>query len=508
MQRKTPLSYMPLISIVVPAYETAEAFLRELMEAVISQTYENWELCIADGSKSDSVEEIVKEYQCRETRILYHRLVENGGISENTNVGFQMAKGEYIAMMDHDDLIPPNALYEMAACLEKSYKEEQRKFALIYSDEDKIDHSGKIHSRPHFKPDYNPEFLRRNNYFCHFLMFAKELLQETKGLRSEYDGAQDYDFVLRCVEAGAIISHVPKILYHWRIHEGSTAGNSADKSYAFDLGCRAIEGHLERVSQPAKAATTANLGVYQVKYQLKGYYRLTVFTEEEQEGKRIEEHYRTEECCRENNTQGYVLDIHYGHGTGLNKETLDSCSGDYILFIRKGVHPKVENLIENLLSICSHKQVGVVSAKLYTKKNRVVSCGLIYGRDGEFVPACGGMPREYKGYFLHGVITQNVSAVMFSCVMIKKEAYALCKEESFLGVYQDADICFQMQEAGYQVITTPDAEAIVGLDERDMQQKSESFVKKWRKKLEISDPCYNENLSLKYGKTYSMKDVR
>lgn len=173
--------------------------------------------------RADRSHRCAEEYAKTDKRIRYQKLLCNGGISENTNEGFQMASGAYIALMDHDDLLSENALYEMVKCLNERYLPEERKMAMIYSDEDKINGDGSVYSRPHFKPDFNLEFLRHNNYFCHFLMFSTELLQKAGGLNKEYDGAQDYDFVLRCVDAGALVKHIPKILYHWRIHEGSTA---------------------------------------------------------------------------------------------------------------------------------------------------------------------------------------------------------------------------------------------------------------------------------------------
>lgn len=505
-QCKTPLSYMPLISIVVPAYETAEAFLRALLDSVQGQTYPNWELCIADGSRRGNVASVVRQYQKKDSRIRYTSLSHNGGISANTNAGFGMVSGEYIAMMDHDDILTRNALYEMVQCLIKDYSEAERQYALIYSDEDKIDGEGKVHSRPHFKPDYNPEYLRRNNYFCHFLMFHSFLLEETKGLRREYDGAQDYDFVLRCVEAKAVVRHVPKILYHWRIHEGSTAGNSADKAYAFEAGCLAIEGHLNRIGEPGTAQTTKNLGVYQVTYVLEGTYRITVVTEKQEELKRIREHYKKAPCGGENGK--YHFDIHYMLADQINDAVIKECIGDYVLFISKETHPKTENLIEGLLGICQHTSVGMVSAKLYKRNNRVASCGIIYNEKGALVQSQASIPGEYKGYFLHAVIPQNVSAVSLSCVMIKRVAYDACggMNEEFSGLFRDADICFSMRKAGHQIIETPEVSATV--DELSLYENptGTAFTEKWKEILCQKDPCYNPNLSDEPGHTYAMKE--
>ncbi len=505
-QKATELSYAPLVSIVVPAYETPEKYLRELVDTVQRQSYQNWELCLADGSQTDIVERTVAEYAQKDTRIRYQRLLKNGGISENTNGGFAMAKGSYIALMDHDDLLTENALYEMVQCLNESYTQEERTYAMIYSDEDKINGDGSVHSRPHFKPDFNPEFLRHNNYFCHFLMFSAELLKKAGGLQKEYDGAQDYDFVLRCVDAGAVVRHVPKILYHWRIHEGSTAGNSTDKAYAFDNGCRAIEAHLERCGEPGKAKVTTNLGVYNIEYMLRGEYELTVVTERKEELARIREHYKKQEF-----TGDYRLNIHYMLADSFHNGMEKECFGDYILYVKRGVKVEPEKLIETLLGTCQYKRNGMAGAKLLTKKKRVVSCGMIYDSLGNLIPSSGGIPAEYKGYFLHAVIPQNVSAISLGCVMFRRDAFAAAggMDQKFRGIYRDADYCFRLQQSGYQVVVIPEVTAVeYEPQEADVssERQKKLFLDRWEQKLKQPDPCYNCNLSLQAHHTYAMKE--
>lgn len=505
-QRREPPAYAPLISIVVPLYETPGQYLRELIDSILAQSYTNWEICFADGSRTDGAASVVLAYAEKEKRIHYRKLLKNGGISENTNGGFAMARGEYIALMDHDDLLCANALYEMVKCLNEAYAEEERTLAMIYSDEDKINGDGTLHSRPHFKPDFNLEFLRRNNYFCHFLMFSAALLQKAGGLKKDYDGAQDYDFVLRCVDAGAHIRHVPKILYHWRIHEGSTAGNSADKSYAFDNGCRAIEAHLKRRKEDGTAKVTSGLGVYEVSYALRGVYSITVAADKEQLLD-IRRHYQKESFA----DQEYEFRIQYLQTDRFFHGIEKDCAGDYLLYLGKNVKAEPKGLIESLLGICQHSQTGIVGAKLLTNKRRVASCGLIYDAGGNLIPSCGGLPAEYKGYFLHAVIPQNVSAVSFGCVMLRTDALKKLGgvEDAFGGIYRDADYCFRLAEHGYRVVITPEVTAI----QRDGSRKEECeadralFYERWKQKLLQPDPCYNCNLSLKEGCTYAMKQT-
>lgn len=500
-QREEVFSYAPKVSIVVPAYETGETYLLALLDAVLAQTYENWELCLADGSKSDRVEKTVREYQNRDKRIHYKRLTKNGGISENTNAGFAMASGEFVALMDHDDVIPANALYEMVKCL-NAYPLDLRSLALIYSDEDKIDSGGQVHSRPHFKPDFNLEFLRRNNYFCHFLMFSRTLLERTKGLNTDFDGAQDYDFVLRCVEAGAVVRHVPKILYHWRIHEGSTAGNSADKEYAFDSGCRAIEGHLKRMGTPGQARVTPNLGVYQVSYQLMGIYKVSVLAPSKETlsyvKKQISPHLTGE---------GYRIKVQYLPAESPRKAVFEQAKGDYIFFVEDNISIPKDALL-NLLAICQTEKNGIVGARVLNSRGRVVSNGYLYNEKGQLIPSLSGIPGEFKGYFLHSVIPQNVSAVSFACVMIKRKAWEEAEEDlCFTGEYYGADLSFSMRKAGISTVVTPEVSVVQRVRTKQVQkEESKAFYRKWEKELSIPDPCYNSNLKLETGHTYEMRE--
>lgn len=507
-QERTPLPFAPLVSIVVPLYETPREYLWALMDCVCAQTYPNWELCLADGSRTGRAGKAVEEYASTDSRIRYVRLTRNGGISGNTNSGLKMARGSYIALMDHDDLIPRNALYEMVACLNKAYQKDERDRALIYSDEDKIDSSGFVHSRPHFKPDFNPEFLRRNNYFCHFLLFSSKLSERVGGFLKEYDGAQDYDFVLRCVDAGAVVRHVPKILYHWRIHEGSTAGSSGDKEYAFDSGCRAIEAHLKRNGEPGRASVTENLGVYRIAYTLTGSHTVTVAAADPGQLLQLWRHYGSQVSA----DGGYRLKIQYLHAENPDFGIESAVRGDYILYIAEHIKVKPEGLIESLLGICRQERNGIVAAKLVTKKKRVASCGYFYDSRGRLVPACGGIPSVYRGYFLHAAIPQNVSAASLACSMIKREALERAGgfASGLHGIYRDADLCFRMAEQGFAVVATPEVTAVIGGLGRtegvwEPEKERQRFFEKWKTRLAQPDPCYNRNLSLEPGHTYAMK---
>ena len=265
-QSETGFSQL-MFSIVVPAYRTPEPFLREMLESVISQTYPRWELILADASGDDSVKSVALTYE--DSRIRYYRLSRNGGIAENTNEGISLAEGDYVVLLDHDDVLTENALYEMASAIEESRK-NNIKLQMLYSDEDKCNGDGTKFYEPHFKEKFNLDLLLSNNYICHLLVMKRELIQDLK-LRKEYDGAQDFDLVLRAsdrlMEDEREVVHIPLVLYHWRCHATSTAENPRSKLYAYEAGRRAVQDFADRHGWRAKATDTEHVGFYCLKYE-------------------------------------------------------------------------------------------------------------------------------------------------------------------------------------------------------------------------------------------------
>ncbi len=257
-------------SIIVPAYRTPQEYLTACIESVLSQTYPHFELIIADASPDDSVRNIASRYT--DYRVKYMKLESNDGISANTNAGIRVAIGEYIGLLDHDDVLTRDCLYEYATLIEKGKKEDTN-YAFIYSDEDKCDESGQNFFDPNIKPDFNPDLLMSNNYICHFLVMRGRLMKELK-LREEYDGAQDHDLVLRAYSVTREMSavkrveygHIPKVLYHWRTHRASTAANPESKLYAYESGRRAIEDHLKRTGITGKVIPTDHVGFFRIEY--------------------------------------------------------------------------------------------------------------------------------------------------------------------------------------------------------------------------------------------------
>ncbi len=254
-------------SIVVPAYRTPEVYLREMIDSVINQTYPNWELILADATEDDSVKSVVETYE--DSRVRYHELSGNNGIAENTNQGIALAEGDYVGLLDHDDVLTENALFEMASRIEKN-RREGIELQLLYSDEDKCNGDRTVFYEPHFKEKFNLDLLLNNNYICHFLIMKRELIQELR-FRKAYDGAQDFDLVLRAAEklwtTAEQIAHIPMVLYHWRCHSSSTAENPRSKMYAYEAGRRAVQDFADVRGWEAQAQDTEHLGFYRLEYR-------------------------------------------------------------------------------------------------------------------------------------------------------------------------------------------------------------------------------------------------
>lgn len=267
-QRERQWKHPVLISILVPAYETKEEYLRVLVDSLLAQTYPNWELILADAGKSNKVADVIKTYS--DSRIHYYKLERNAGISENTNQALEKATGDYVGLLDHDDYLTPDALYEVAAALEESGKD----YGFLYTDEDKCDENGNVFYEPHKKLKFNLDLFLTNNYICHFLVMKRALMQKLR-FRADYDGAQDYDLCLRAVQelweknpkVEEEICHIPKVLYHWRCHRDSTAANPQSKQYAYEAGRRALESFVKTKGWKAEVTHRRHVGFYRVTYE-------------------------------------------------------------------------------------------------------------------------------------------------------------------------------------------------------------------------------------------------
>ena len=536
-QRKKKWKEPVTISVLVPAYRTPEVFLRQMIESVLNQTYPHLELCIADGSGENiSVEKVVKEYQEKDQRVRYQRLEKNEGIAGNTNAAIRMATGDYLALFDHDDLLAPNALFEVASTIEKD------KADVVYTDEDKVTSDLKEHFQPHFKPDFNPDLLCSNNYICH-LFVVKRSLALKLGQDPAYDGAQDYDFIFRCTEEAEKIVHIAKILYHWRVHQASTADNPTSKMYAFDAGKRAIEAHLQRIGAKAEVSHTKDLGFYRVKYQVQGNPKVSIVIPNKDEKETLKKclesiwqkttYSNYEIILVENNSttreiRDYYQELDGKNGvrvvywdkefnySAINNFGISYAKGEYILCLNNDITVISPEWMEELLANCQRPEVGIVGARLYYPDNTIQHAGIVLGMGGCAGSLFVGLARSRGGYLHKAALQQDLSAVTAACFMVKKEAFEKVGgfEEKLAVAFNDVDFCLKVRHAGYLVVYDPYAELYHHESKTRGYENTEAKKRRFQEEIEymrchwmpdiLRDPYYNENLSLK-ASDYSLR---
>ncbi|MCI6713531.1 MAG: glycosyltransferase family 2 protein [Lachnospiraceae bacterium] len=549
-QRETKFDRDIKFSILVPLYNTPEKFLRQAIESVVAQTYENWELCLADGSDAEhgSVEKICKEYmekdrkylqQCNSSlsnRIVYRKLSKNEGISGNTNACYSMATGNYIALFDHDDVLHPSVLYEyMKAICEKGAD-------YIYCDETTFKGNKTIDDMItlHFKPDFAPDNLRANNYICHFSAFDRKLLEGTELFRSQFDGSQDHDMILRLTSRAKCVVHVPKLLYYWRSHAGSVASDINAKSYAIEAAKGAVAAHL--TEQGYKnfeiSSTKAFETIFRIKYEILGNPKVSivipnkdhiedlkrcitsivekstydnyeiVIVENNSVTEEIFEYYKKLEENPAIRVITYEGDFNYSK---INNLGVSQTTGDYVLLLNNDTQVITLDWMEELLMYAQRKDVGAVGAKLYYEDNTIQHAGVVLGLGAHRTAGHSHYRVSYNnlGYMGRLCYAQNVMAVTGACLMMRKSLFEQLGglDESFAVSLNDVDLCIRAWKAGYVNVFTPFAELYHyesvsrGLDDRGEKaqrynRESEAFRAKWKDLLEQGDPYYNPNFSL------------
>lgn len=529
----------PLISIVVPVYNTPQVFLRQMIESVQNQSYSEWELCIGNASpENKEMKKILEEYK-NDARIKEVEIPENKGISQNTNRAMEIASGELIGLLDHDDLLAPNALYEIAKAVNEHLDVE-----VIYTDEDKVTTDLKEHFQPHLKPDFNLDLLRSNNYICHFFVASRDLIKRVGGFRPEFNGAQDYDLILRCTEQAKQIVHIPKILYHWRVHKASTADNPASKMYAFDAGKRAIEEHLVRCRTKGTVQHTKDLGFYRVKYEVCGEPLVSIIIPNKDQSEALKKcldsirektSYRNYEIIIvENNSEepetfafykkiaGEKIKVVTWEGefnySAINNFGVRHARGDYLLLLNNDVEIINGDWLTEMLSHCQRKEVGIVGAKLYYPDNTIQHAGIIIGIGGVAGSVFVGLPRAFSGYLHKASIQLDLSAVTAACMLVKRSVFEQVGglEEKLKVAFNDVDFCLRVREKGYLVVYDPYAELYHyesktrGAEDtkekiRRFQTEIEYMRSHWIGLLKKGDPYYNCNLSLTKW-DYSLKN--
>jgi len=529
---KTHFNQNIKFSILVPLYNTSDFFLKEMLRSVICQTYQNWELCLSDGSEESGnrVQRICKRFAKRDKRIRYNRLVKNEGISSNTNHCIDMATGEFMVLLDHDDLLHPSALHEVAFAI----NEQNADF--VYTDEDTFHITPYDAFQPHYKPDFAPDNLRATNYICHLIAFKATLLEKAGCFRSEFDGSQDHDLVLRLTEQATEIVHIPKILYYWRAHSSSVAASSEAKDYTHEAGRKAIAEHLIRVGLAGTVEDTAVANTHRIRYEvageplisiiiqnkdhkedidkcLKSIFELSTYNNYEivivENNSILEETFAFYDTLKNNNR---IEVIHWDkefNYSAINNYGAKYANGEYILFLNNDIEIITPDWMQEMLMFAQRADIGAVGAKLYYPDDAIQHAGLILGIGGVAGHAHKYFPRSHFGYMNRLIYSQNVSGVTAACVMMPKEVFEEVNgfNELLEVAFNDVDICMRIRKAGYLIVFTPFAELYHYESKtrgyEDTPEKKARFAGEtelcqalWKDVLEKGDPYYNPNLTL------------
>lgn len=524
-------------SILVPLYNTPLDFLKEMINSVRNQTYGNWELCLADGSVDtfSFVGEYCKLVSSKDSRIVYKKLSENKGISENTNECLKMASGDFIALFDHDDILHPSALFEVMKCI------CDKNADFIYTDEVVFlgKDTSKIHTC-HFKPDYSFDNLISNNYICHFSVFDAKLIEKVGGFRSKYDGSQDHELILRLTDAAKNIVHIPKILYFWRSHKNSVAMDLEAKPYVVNAGINAVHDFLKSKGYKVKVKSSAFPTIYKVGYEIIGNPKVSVIIQSGKDFATLKNCinsiksfstylnyeiiviYNDDEIneklvrfCNFVFNNNKIKSIKYSNEynvSAMNNLAVSSASGEYLLFLHPDTKIITPDWIQELLMFAQREDVGAVGGKTYFYDNTVEHGGIVLGLGSDNIAGYShyGLDKSNLGYMGRMYYVQNVSAVSNICFMVKKSLFEQLGgfDESFALKYNDVDLCLRLRDIGKLNVFTPFCEmyhyeskrqnvAKNGKHSNRISAEKDLFNSKWRSVIEKGDPFYNPNFSLK-----------
>lgn len=551
-QREKHFIYEPVISIIVPVYMTPELYLRSMIESVQAQSYTKWQLCLVDGSQVEvldgegkptasayervyslETEKIVRQYMDEDERISYRLLKVNKGISENANIAITMSEGEYIALLAHDDVLTEDALYCVVEAL------NEHKYELLYSDEDKMSEDGSRFSQPAFKPDFSIDLIRSYNYISHFLVVEKNLAINCGGFRKEYDGAWDYDFILRCCERTREIKHIARILYHWRI-TGKNSDASEKAELAREAGKRALMSHIARCNLFATVHSDSQ-GPYRVVYETPGnpfisiiisgcknpklmercivplyeYARYSNFeiiiVDYDGEDEAMQRFYRRMERQRKNirvvpdkksKTRGQLKNVGAGYARG-----------DYLLFLDSNTEIMEPVSIGEMLGICMRQEVGIVSGITYNENNTINSAGMVVGLDGLYGYPYRGMRKDEPGYMMNNLANRNCSAVSSRCMLVKAELFKNLRgfSSDYISRLADVDFCLRAREMNYIIVCSARVAWYVHPETEDLQTELARMSKEqmqghirgeenifrnlWSDIMVNGDPYYNINFA-------------
>jgi GT2 family glycosyltransferase len=530
--RNATMQHNPLISILMPTYNTPENLLRDAIESVCGQIYENWELCIADdGSTMPAVRKCLEEYAACDPRIKVIYRADNGHISRSSNSALELATGEWIALLDHDDQLVPHALFCVADAINK-----QPDAMLIYSDEDKKDFNGQRYE-PYFKCDWNPMLFLSHNLITHLGVYKASLVRELGGFRIGYEGAQDYDLAIRFIEKVQAyqIYHIPHILYHWRVMHGSTAFGPQEKPYAMLAGERALNDHFVRTGTKAKAHLIG-FG-FRIDYELPdpppvvsiiiptrnawqltkqcidSIRRLTTYPSYEiilvDNGSNDEEALGYFAQLERENTVRILRDNQPFNYAALNNGAVKIAQGTVLVLLNNDTEIISPDWLTRMVSLALQPGVGGVGAKLLFPNNTIQHGGVVMGLGGLAGHAHLNFPRSSAGYVGRAALTQNFSAVTGACLVVRKELYERVgglNEQDLAIAYNDVDFCLKLTRLGLRNVWTPFAElyhhesATRGYETtpekmKRFQSEKSYMLQKWRSEIDM-DPAYSQNLTL------------
>ena len=493
----------PRFSILVPACNTDPLHLRQMIESVLAQTFPDWELCIADGSTGPNESEsesggvsvsepplseagrIVQSFA--ESRIRYLS-IENRGIALNTNAALSLASGEFIVLLDHDDMLSPDALSELSEAIDEDPQTDA-----LYSDEDMVSAGGTFFHNPNFKPEFDLDLLRSCNYICHLFAVRRELALKAGGFSADCEGSQDYDFILKTTELSRSVRHIPKVLYHWRVHKGSVSGDPSGKAYAYDSAVRALEQHFERCSINVSVQRDAQPGFYRALYPIlqqgEGQPLVSVVTRH----------------CPDSLREAFPpFRLEFA-------DSLRACRGEYILFLNeiRSISPDTFGL---LLSNCRREDIGIAAPRILTAQRHIAETGLIYNAEGKILSPFAGKKSGYPGYRCYALCQHQVSLVGPYCFMTSAENFRwnrISRQKKDRPVQTDrltdaiARFCFRTLESGLKITVIPQAEAVLTKEasRRIQGRLSRGPYGMLAKPLpqylteHPVDPCYSPNLS-------------
>lgn len=535
------LHYRPLISIITPVFNTDKKILEKMVKSVIAQTYSNWELCLVDGASTNShVQDVLDKFSHQDNRIKVRYLNKNLGIAENSNQAIQMAEGEFIALLDHDDELTADALYENVLLLNQFPNAD-----IIYSDEDKLDLEG-VRCDPHFKPDWSPDLFYSMMYTCHFGVYRKSLVVKIGGFRDNFEGAQDYDLVLRLIEQTSEIYHIPKVLYHWRKTESSTSMRLDNKNYAKDSQIRAVSEHFQRLNISAEVSSGLADNLLRVKRSLLSHPKVSIIVPTKDQVDLLKNcidsiekrtGYKNYEIIVVNNksekteTLKYlnqilnkpnitVLEYDYPFNfASINNFAVKHAAGEILLFLNNDTEVISEEWLESMVEHIVRPEVGVVGARLLYSNGIIQHAGVIIGIGGVAGHSHKYLPQNHPGYFSRAKAIQNLSAVTGACMMVKKKLFESLggfNEKDLPVAFNDIDFCLRVRQKQLLIIYTPYAEVYHhesvsrGQDETPekalrFQREVEYMLNHWGKALQ-KDPYYNVNLTL-IKEDFSIMDV-